>query len=273
MPANASGTPTTNYGFYTLNPSVDAPNGTGLNTIITSIDTELFAKVIGKALLTTTGDMLYASAASTPARLAAGTSGYVLTANGAGVAPSWAAPAASFPAPATSLPGSPSDGQATIYTDSLTAPTYHWLLIYEASTSKWMYAGGTPMSHHVVTSEAPGSSGSWVDLATAGPTLTTPLAGDWIASFGARISQGGVANQTNLIGIKVGAAAVGNAQTGGLTAQNTGFGAASVYGPAGDTALAGVAASTVIKVQYNSSGNTSSAFANRYLHLTPVKVS
>ena len=41
MPANASGTPTTNYGFYTLNTSVDAPNGTGLNLIITSIDTNM----------------------------------------------------------------------------------------------------------------------------------------------------------------------------------------------------------------------------------------
>jgi len=44
MPANASGTPTTNYGFYTLNTSVDSPNGTGLNTIITSIDTAMKTK-------------------------------------------------------------------------------------------------------------------------------------------------------------------------------------------------------------------------------------
>ena len=48
--------------------------------------------VITKALLTTTGDVIYASAASTPARLGIGTSGYVLTA-GATI-PSWAAPAA-----------------------------------------------------------------------------------------------------------------------------------------------------------------------------------
>lgn len=47
-----------------------------------------------QALLTTTGDIIYASAANTPARLAASTSGYVLTANGAGVAPSWQALAA-----------------------------------------------------------------------------------------------------------------------------------------------------------------------------------
>ena len=48
-----------------------------------------------QSILGTTGDILYASAANTPAALAAGTSGYYLKANGAGVAPSWAAAAAS----------------------------------------------------------------------------------------------------------------------------------------------------------------------------------
>lgn len=51
------------------------------------------ANAIQNTLLTTTGDIIYASAANTPARLAAGTSGHVLTAAGAGVAPAWAAPA------------------------------------------------------------------------------------------------------------------------------------------------------------------------------------
>ena len=41
------------------------------------------------SVLTTTGDILYASGANTLARLAGGTSGDVLTANGAGVAPSY----------------------------------------------------------------------------------------------------------------------------------------------------------------------------------------
>ena len=41
------------------------------------------------SVLTTTGDLLYASGANTLARLAGGTSGDVLTANGAGVAPSY----------------------------------------------------------------------------------------------------------------------------------------------------------------------------------------
>ena len=51
--------------------------------------------VINNTLTSTTGDIIYASAANTPARLAAGTSGYVLTSGGASTAPSWAAPAGS----------------------------------------------------------------------------------------------------------------------------------------------------------------------------------
>ena len=45
------------------------------------------------SVLSTTGDLLYASGANTLARLAGGTSGDVLTANGAGVAPSYQTPA------------------------------------------------------------------------------------------------------------------------------------------------------------------------------------
>jgi hypothetical protein len=41
MPASATGTPTTNFGFATLNTSVDAPNGTGINNIIIDIDSKL----------------------------------------------------------------------------------------------------------------------------------------------------------------------------------------------------------------------------------------
>jgi hypothetical protein len=50
------------------------------------------SNAIQNALLTTTGDTIYASAASTPARLGIGTTGQILTV--AGGVPSWATPAA-----------------------------------------------------------------------------------------------------------------------------------------------------------------------------------
>ena len=47
------------------------------------------SNAIQNALLTTTGDTIYASAASTPARLGIGTTGQVLTVSAGGI-PSWA---------------------------------------------------------------------------------------------------------------------------------------------------------------------------------------
>jgi len=59
--------------------------------VTSSIQTQLDAK-IAKTLTTTTGDIIYASSANTPARLGIGSTGQALTVSG-GV-PSWATPAA-----------------------------------------------------------------------------------------------------------------------------------------------------------------------------------
>jgi hypothetical protein len=48
---------------------------------------------IQPTLLTTAGDIMYASSASNPARLGIGTAGQVLTVNSGATAPEWAAPA------------------------------------------------------------------------------------------------------------------------------------------------------------------------------------
>ena len=62
-----------------------------LDGVTSAIQTQLDAKT-AKSTLTTTGDIYYASAANTPARLAIGSTSNVLTV--AGGIPSWAAPAA-----------------------------------------------------------------------------------------------------------------------------------------------------------------------------------
>ncbi|CAB4156654.1 hypothetical protein UFOVP655_91 [uncultured Caudovirales phage] len=71
-------------------PVISSITNTGTITIPTSTGTlALTSGVINNTLTTTTGDMIYASSANTPARLAVGTTGQVLTV--AGGVPTWAA--------------------------------------------------------------------------------------------------------------------------------------------------------------------------------------
>jgi hypothetical protein len=78
--ANGTTTP-----VITLNiPTANASN----RGVLSSTDWSTFNNKIDKSLLTASGDIIYASAASTPARLAKGTNGQVLKLNG-GI-PSWA---------------------------------------------------------------------------------------------------------------------------------------------------------------------------------------
>jgi hypothetical protein len=60
--------------------------------VTSAIQTQVDAK-IAKTLTTTTGDIIYASSANTPARLGIGTASQVLTVNSGATAPEWAAPA------------------------------------------------------------------------------------------------------------------------------------------------------------------------------------
>lgn len=87
---------------------------------------------IQNSLLTTTGDIIYASAASTPARLASGPSGYVLTSGGAGVAPSWAAASSgALTSQSANLSADVTMTSANTYYDgaSITLAAGTWLII------------------------------------------------------------------------------------------------------------------------------------------------
>jgi len=72
--------------------AVDATELGYLDGVTSNIQTQVDAK-IAKTLTTTTGDIIYASGANTPARLAVGSSDDVLTV--AGGVPTWAAPGGS----------------------------------------------------------------------------------------------------------------------------------------------------------------------------------
>lgn len=83
---------TTNYGWTTPDDTALVKDGaSAIRTLGSSIDSTLKTQIdaqIPDSLLTTTGDVIYASGASTPARLGIGSTGQVLTVSG-GV-PTWA---------------------------------------------------------------------------------------------------------------------------------------------------------------------------------------
>ena len=86
---------TTNYGWTTPDDTALVKDGaSAIRTLGSSIDSTLKTQIdaqIPDSLLTTTGDIIYASGASTPARLAIGTTGQALVVSGG--LPSWATPA------------------------------------------------------------------------------------------------------------------------------------------------------------------------------------
>jgi len=61
-----------------------------------------------------------------------------------------------------------------------------WEFVYDSSITdayKWVFIGGADLSNYIATDEAE-SSAPFVDLATVGPTVTTPYSGIYECFFG-----------------------------------------------------------------------------------------
>ena len=84
----------------------------------------------------------------------------------------------------TALPASPVDGQEHILVDSVTNPSYTWKFRYNAgSTSayKWEFVGGTQVGAEIPGNEQTPVVNQWCDLATVGPRVIVPRAGEYQA--------------------------------------------------------------------------------------------
>ena len=113
-------------------PSIGAASGTSL-----SLTTALSATSGGTGQATyTTGDILIASATNTLSKLAAVTSGYVLTSNGVGTAPSWQVSGGG-----TSLPTQTGNAGRLLTTDG-TSASWSNTLIANATTSVGLVVRG-----------------------------------------------------------------------------------------------------------------------------------
>lgn len=162
-------------------------------------------------------------------------------------------------APAVTLPSSPADGQQAILVDSLTVPTYSWLLQWSAAAARWLYIGGAPASSEVDASEAlVATFTTYQDLTTVGPQFTAPRAGVYELSYGA------IAQEQTYMSPKIGAAATSDNDRAQVA---TG---ASNNVSVARTRRKTLALSDLVKLQYRSTDANARTFVHRWLKVLPV---
>lgn len=175
-----------------------------------------------------------------------------------------------MPSSVTALPSPANDGQEVLYlADAANGVVWH--LKYRAGSSsafKWEVVGGPDLAAEVLTSQTTAATG-YVDLTTAGPSLTLPLAGDWIVSHGAQIEATGT--DRLFASPKFAAVATADANAVSVAVANVGA-AAQGSSPARTQRVNGRAAGDVVKVQYRTALGTTGTFANRWLTVRPVRL-
>lgn len=175
---------------------------------------------------------------------------------------------ASGPTYQTTLPGSPTDGQQTILVDSTTAPTWAWFLRFNSTSAKWDFIGGSSIFAEVTTAEGTAST-TYVALATAGPSITVPVAGDYFVEIGSKHSYS--ANSTsNFHSYDIGGTGAVDADAiNTVTGSGAGTNVVSIASKARKkTALA---ASTALVSKYKAATGTAT-FADRWMRVTPIRV-
>jgi hypothetical protein len=168
----------------------------------------------------------------------------------------------------TSVPGSPTDEDEFTYPADTTNGAM-WRFKYRSASGsafKWEFIGGAPMYAAVATDETTAST-TYVDLATVGPSITVPRAGDYEVEVGASMwdATGGVACYA---AVKRGAAATSDNDA----ATVEGIGAAPGLSASRKILMTGLAASDVLKVQFKVNGGTGH-FIFRWLSVRPVRIS
>lgn len=174
----------------------------------------------------------------------------------------------------TSLPSSPIDGQEVYYAAS-TANGVIWHLRYRsgsASSYKWEFLGGPNLTGAVDTLEGNSTTG-WQNLATDGPSITLPLAGDYLIGVGALQSTSDGNAQVTAIGFASGnttPASTDQAIFQPIFAANAQTGYCQFYL---ERNVTGVAASTSYKLRYYvANASSGHNFSNRRITALPVRV-
>lgn len=179
-----------------------------------------------------------------------------------GLKPFWTPPIV------TQLPSQATVGDQVLYAADATNGVY-WQLQYDGlGTYPWKFVGGPPLTAQIDTDEnIVAGTTTYTALATAGPSITLALAGDYVISQGCR-GYPFATNQTLFMSYDIGATSASDNDSVLLDC-------ASGFGENGSrTRLkTAIAASTAIVSKYKHSSTGAGAnFMNRWMTITPVRV-
>jgi hypothetical protein len=169
-------------------------------------------------------------------------------------------------APATTFPSDPAEGDTFIY-DTGTSGV-RWQFVYDTTdgtTYPWLFIGGSAMSSSVATDQSTAST-SFADLATTGPDVTLPLAGDYKIEIAAAMYSS-IGGEYTLASYDVGGTAAGDDWSANhwSTTNVISHPAYMSYN------WTGLSASTLVRAKYRTPSGTAN-FRNRRLSATPVRV-
>lgn len=168
-------------------------------------------------------------------------------------------------------PANPSQGDIWI-ASAVTGNEETWVFWYNtlsASAHKWQYIGGVPLYETVITYQAAGSVGAWIDLATQGPDYTLARAGEYLVSWGADHVQVGSASNDMYSGISVAGASPAQPwthvyQSGAVNPQIT----------SSSTIKITVTAGQLVRVKYLlNAGNVACQWGDRWMRIEPMRIS
>ncbi|HVE80590.1 MAG TPA: collagen-like protein [Candidatus Dormibacteraeota bacterium] len=171
----------------------------------------------------------------------------------------------------TTLPSSPSDGDEVTYQADATNGVY-WHLRYRAgsaSAHKWEFMGGGDLMSQIDTAENNNGT-AYHDLATVGPSITLPLAGDYIISHGSNMLANNVSWHSTFMSYQIGATPATDADSIWITNTESQFERvqASLSREKLHTGLSAV----TVTSKYRTGIAANSTVQHRWLRITPRRV-
>jgi hypothetical protein len=171
----------------------------------------------------------------------------------------------------TSLPGSPTDGQVVYYQNTAMATVgVVWQLRYRSAAAgsyKWEFIGGAPLDAAIATQQLT-TSATYADLATPGPSVTVPLAGDYDVQLEAAIQCPGGTTDV-MMSYQIGATAAVDADHVHWYKIDASQAECNVAREMRKTALA---AGTVLLCKYRRTVAGDGYFKDRRISIRPVRV-